>query len=185
MRYGHLALVGSICALGCAPSAVTRESASTHPSTPTTTGAVDAVELAACDWRIEGDVVVAPDGTRDEATRDEVDVDGRGPADVVAMLGGECGNWGDCIFVVLRACGPGGYEAIWGPDYATEVTVGASSEDGRPALVLGGRTGEGGCDLPLETTLRWSGESWEPTGTCAGEGVWDEDCGEPPFPACP
>lgn len=43
------------------------------------------------------------------------------------------------------------------------------------AVLLSGCS-SAGCDLPLKTTLRWTGDGWEEGETCAGDGVWDSAC---------
>lgn len=151
------------------------------PEAPEAADARGASDDPGCEWRVQGGVLVHPDlEGRDPVEPTEVDLDGVPPIDLVADLGA-CGNWGDCEHVVLQACESGGYRAVWGPDYAQGLDVAARAEAApRADLVKHGRTGTPGCDLPTQTTLRWTGEVWEPTGTCAGKGSWGADCGRRP-----
>jgi len=111
------------------------------------------------------------------------DLDGVAPQDVVMSLG-SCGNWGDCVHVVLQGCGTDEYRAVWGPDYAQAIEV---LENGNPPadLLVRSRTARSGCDLPVQEILRWQGNHWVSVERCTGNGVWTEDvCGQLPAPPC-
>jgi hypothetical protein len=108
------------------------------------------------------------------ATAQEIDLDGRPPADLVVDLG-MCGSSVACVTVVLQACDGGGYRALWGPEYANAIEV-----DGRPRrssiadLIVHSRHRVlPACDLPLRTRLRWDGHGWRELATCAGDGLRD------------
>lgn len=185
-------LILALALIGCGGSAAPEsdvEPPPTEASTPAPPNAAEAPEAppspeargARCDWEVQGGVLVHPDleGLEPVAPQ-EVDLDGVEPMDLIANLGA-CGSRGDCDHVVLQACESGGYRAVWGPDYAQGLDVAA--RDGTTPLadlVKRGRTGTPGCDLPTQTTLRWTGERWEPTGKCAGKGSWGPDCGPRP-----
>ncbi len=182
------------CSNGPAPESATPPTATTGSDGSADSTAATAPTQSApgdddpdCGWRVEDGVIVefgefVPE---DDLTArvTPVDLNGSPPSDAVGFLGG-CGNWGECQHVVLRACDDGSYEAVWGPEYATAIEVGDPREGTLADLWIGGRTGRAGCDLPLRTTLRWTGEQWQEAGACSGEGVWDSACGERPAPRC-
>lgn len=160
-----------------------------------------------CDWIFDGDVLRHPELGRFpsqelEEGEEEIDapvgagsprtcvpvtadLDGDPEPDAIIELG-LCGNWQHCWHVVLQACGRGAYRAVWGPDYAQSVEVGRRRKTAPIAdLIHHDRTATAGCDVPLETVLRWRAGGWTEGETCAGESdVWDDEyCGPRP-PAC-
>jgi hypothetical protein len=177
-----------LAALGCgeverthSPAQVAKPVAVEAPPPPVDTRAAPP---GLCEWDLRDGVPWHPSygAARTEATR--VDLDGDALGDLVASLEG-CGNWGDCMFVVLQGCPDQLYRAVWGPEYAQSIEVGARAS-GAPiaGLVIGGRTALAGCDLPLQATVTWDGDSWTEPSWCAQDGgVWDASCGPRP-PAC-
>lgn len=153
--------------------------------------AVEAVSTATapeleCPWRVDGDTLVGPYPGEPVFTEDlrVVDVDGVAPEDAIADLG-NCGTHANCVFVVLRGCEHGGYEATWGPEYALDVEARRDGE-GWATLVTHDRAGRTGCDIPL--TVRWTrdGDTWSHDEACRVEeapALWDPACGDLP-PLC-
>jgi len=137
----------------------------------------------ACSWAIKDGQVFEDSIPDEEHTLVEVDVDAMGRIDVIANLK-MCGNHSDCMFVVLRACDDGGYAAIWGPEYAQNISV-VRPDPKRPVLGYASRTGTAGCDVPLFTAITLGyGAKWQPGVTCTdGTGTWDAACGDS-YPLC-
>ncbi|HJL15649.1 MAG TPA: hypothetical protein RMH99_08340 [Sandaracinaceae bacterium LLY-WYZ-13_1] len=166
------------------PATEPEPEATARPRVDRTEAAPSAVHEPPCRWRIEDGALTHPDVGEDEPpTLTSVDLDGDPPADRIARLGG-CGNWGECRFVVLRACGAARFRAVWGPAYAMAVEVGARDPgDSLAPLILHGRTARAGCDLPTRAVLRRVEGEWRGGPVCAGVGAWDDAvCGEPPPP---
>lgn len=104
------------------------------------------------------------------ATAQEIDLDGRPPADLVVDLG-MCGSSVACQTAVLQACDGGGYRAVWGPEYANAIEVGSRPRRSTLAdLIVRSRFRVPACDMPLRTHLRWDGHGWKDLGTCAEDG---------------
>ncbi len=161
---------------------------STHPRSPLVESTDEDIDRAtgdACSWRYEDGDLRGPNADENEPFIVEVNVDNDGRADLVANVG-QCGNWGDCMFVLLRACEAGGYEALFGPEYAQNITLGEREEGATFAPVyVHGRTAMAGCDVPTRQALRHESGAWTLGASCAdGEGIWDEECEGPPPPRC-
>ncbi len=119
-----------------------------------------------------------------------LDLDGDEYADHVVNLGA-CGNWGDCVRVVLVGCGNDRYHAVWGPEYALGLTV----VPGRHWLLVEDHRGaSAGCD-PASATLLQAVVSpapqalvtWRSIESCGLErflASWRDECPELPS-ACP
>lgn len=154
-------------------------------TTTTTTTAIPS-PTGDCLWHLEGENLIyrGEDFEYDARSTKGVDLDGIPPLDLIADLG-NCGNWGDCEFVVLQACETGRYRAVWGPEYAQDIEVAGRTEGAVIVdLLLVERTARTGCDLLMKTVIIWNGERWVYGESCADGGIWDErDCGERP-PAC-
>ncbi len=73
-----------------------------------------------------------------------VDIDHDGLDDRIVNLGA-CGNWGDCIQVVLLGCEDERYHPVWGPDYAQVIGV-VPGQGAWSSLVFTRRGSDAGCD---------------------------------------
>lgn len=138
----------------------------------------EATRNPACSWTVkDGQALNDSFQSDEEHMLVDVDVDGMGRLDVIANLR-TCGNHGDCMFVALLACEGEGYQAIWGPEYAQNLTV-VKAHPKRPVLGYASRTGAPGCDVPLFTPITLGyGAKWQAGVTCTdGTGVWEESCG--------
>lgn len=152
----------------------------------------DDAESEFCDWSVEDERIVAPprelEGDVEPGEETEIgetlDLSGQPPRQVLGEFD-DCGFMGRrcAVYVVLGACESGGYEPIWGPDYAYNIEVGTRREDsGFADLVVEGMrvNEEFGCEHYGRTTYRWNGDSLEREESCTVL-VWDEDrCGVPP-----
>ena len=163
-------------------------SVATEPIAPEAVATPERV--AACAWTYEASDLHGPpetdlfDPAQPVHVR-EVSVDDDGRADLIANVG-NCGNWGDCVFVLLRGCEGGGYEALWGPEYAQDVRIGTREEGATYAPVhLMGRTAAAGCDVATRRALRFENGAWAAAPECSlGDGIWSDACGYDPPPQC-
>ncbi len=145
-----------------------------------------------CDWRVQEGRAIGPEvAPEDDYTQQlkAVDLDGQAPEELIVNVGG-CGNHGDCMHVLLQACDATTYRALWGPDYAQELSLEPRSpQQPFATLMVGGRSAQAGCALPLWQRFAWTQGPWEEFGpACANassDSLWDDaECGARP-PICP
>lgn len=148
-----------------------------EPSAPAATARPTCREAVVLTDGPDGTTTLGPEDSGDEAARREPervrvtwrgDLDGDGREDRIVMIEDACGNWGECLYLVLRHCEGDSFATLWGPDYALSLAVTDAADAGFRVLKHQLRADEldehGRAPAVLQTSLRMTDGRYRPAG---------------------